>query len=720
MAKRTADRAAAGGSGGPTPGRPYKLLILLALFVAGFAAVAARLFTVQIVDGADYRERARKQYEARLPLAADRGSIYDRNDNEIATTVLKLSIAVDPKVVQHPERICRVLDSLTAKSAESYLAKIRQASGSFVWLERALDGVEYSSLADMDDPGLIRRWESSRHFAYGTLASQVVGFTNVDNKGLSGIELHWDSLLHGTPGYAIVQRDGRGNKRRKPDLPTIPPRKGSSIILTLDMNVQGIVESELRAGVLNAEAESGTAIGIIPATGEILAMASYPTFNPNDISTASDELARNRSITDMYEPGSTFKVVSAAALLEEELLSEVDTVDGHSGALEMHEHVIRDEVALGRVSFTDAVVHSSNIVFAEQVRNITADRFYKYVRDFGFGIYLGLDLPGEVRGRVLKPREFDPSTKSFMAYGYGLAATALQIVNAYATVANEGVMMKPYIVSALRNEEGDNSLEVEPQTIRRVIRPEVARALTRLLCQVVERGSGKEARVAGLAIAGKTGTAQQLRDGAYSKRDYTASFAGFFPADQPELALIVMLNKPRRGYYGGKVAAPIFRQIARRLVSAGLIEAPPPDEALADAPAGDSASGVPLVRVPDIRGLAAADARALLHRSGLRIVTDFRDGIVQEQQPLPGAELEKGREVQALLRSSLVTARADSSPALLRLHDRRPDVRGMTLRRALNILHAARVKVRVQGSGVVRKQRWQEGAEALCLLECRR
>lgn len=704
--------------------RPFKLFLMLFLFVGAFAAVLVRLFIVQVVDGSDYREQARQQYESRLTLAPDRGSIYDRNIREIATTLQKLSIAVDPKLVKQPGKICAVLDSLTGRSDSVYRAKIAKANSRFVWLERCLDGVEHSSLASMEDPGLIRRWESSRNFAYGSLASQIIGFTNVDNKGLSGIELEWDTVLHGTPGYAIMQRDGRGNKRRSPDLPTIPPRKGNSIVLTLDMDIQGIVESELRKGVFTANAVSGTAIAVQPSSGEILAMASYPTYDPNDISTASDALVRNRSITDMYEPGSTFKLVTAAALMEENHIRPDDSVDGLGGALQISpDHTIRDEVPVERVLFREAVEKSSNVVFADLVDSLSRGLFYKYVRDFGFGIYLGIDLPGEVRGLVRKPREFDATTKKFMAYGYGLAATALQIVNAYATVANGGAMMKPFIVKAVLDSDDDVAREFEPQMIRQVISRETASRLTDMLTGVVERGSGKTARVRGLKIAGKTGTAQQLKEGRYGKEDYTASFAGFFPAETPEIALIIMLNKPRKGYYGSKVAAPIFQRIAQRLISAGLINVPDfeADIAAAENDPDSLAQEEPRVRVPDIRGLEAADARDLLQRYGLRLKTDFSDGIVQTQEPRPGSKAEKGHEVLAHLRSSLVTARADSTPELMRLHTARPDVRGLTLRRALNLLHAARIKTRVLGSGVVRKQTWRkENGETLCILECRR
>ncbi len=708
--------------GAPPPRRrrgTFKLALLLLVFVAGFGVIAARLFTVQVIEGDDLRARAKRQYESRIELAADRGRIFDSKGKEIATTLRKMSIAVDPGMLENPLPICRALDSLTGRPDSVYLERISQSDSRFVWLGRALDRAEFSSLASNEDPGLIRRWEAGRQYAYGTLAAQIVGFTNVDNHGLSGIELRWDTVLRGRPGYVVMQRDGRGVSRRKPDLPVIEPLKGHDIRLTLDMDIQGVVESELRQGVRAAEAESGTAVAIDPNTGAILAMASWPSFNPNNIATATAENARNRAITDMYEPGSTFKLVTAAALIEEDVVHSPDSVDGLGGSMRIaDDHVIRDEVPLNRVTFAEAVEHSSNVVFASLVDSIRSDKFYKYVRDFGFGIYTGVDLPGEVRGILKKPRSFDHTTKSFMAYGYELAATALQIVNAYAVVANDGVMMRPYIVASVTDSDGDEVYSMQPQRIRRVIRSETAQELSGLLRGVVDHGSGSLARVPGLSIAGKTGTAQQLEEGGYSKRNYTASFVGFFPVESPRIALIIMLDKPRRGYYGGRVSAPIFQRIARRLVAAGLIEVPDPSLIAAAEPLDSlELETSPLVRVPDIRGLEVDEARTMLQQHGLRLESDYREGIVLTQDPSAGSTLEPGSIVQTRLHSTIVTAHSDSLPVLTQLHKVRPDVRGMTLRRALNLMHAARVKTRVEGSGKVVRQEWSRDGSS-CLLIC--
>lgn len=699
----------------PMAQKKWKLSLLLLLLLLGFAAVAVRLFIVQIVDGSEYRKQARKQYESSVVLAANRGNIYDRNRRLIATTMPKLSIAVDPNMVEQPERIATLLSSLTHQPAELYLERIRTTKGSFVWLERALDGAEFSPLDTLRDNGLIRVREPRRSFAFGSLAAQILGFTNIDNKGVSGIELSWDSVLRGSNGSMVLQRDGRGRKRPSPDMPVIPAQDGHSLVLTVDMAIQGIAESELARGVQEANAESGTVIAIKPSTGEILAMASYPTYDPNIPSTAAPQLVRNRAITDMYEPGSTFKLVTASSLLEEGYVHLADTVDGRGGTLPIRDYTVRDDHPVGRVTFAQSLEQSSNVVFASLADSVSNDKFYKYVRDFGFGIILGVDLPGEVRGIVKKPREFDFTTKTFMAFGYELAATALQIVNAYATVANGGVMMKPFVVRQVLNNEGEELQAYEPQAIRRVITQETAAQLTATLVGVVENGTGKSARVHNLNIAGKTGTAQQLVDGKYSKQNYTASFVGFFPAEQPEIAMIVMLDRPRNGYYGGAVSAPIFQRIARRIVSASLVVPPEhPQGAFANAePQPDSATSAAVAlhtNVPDVRGLSHDDALDLLHQFGLRMNAASTKGLAYEQTPLPDNTAERGSEVTVLFRSAPDSTHATTIP----------NVRGMTLRRALNILNAAHVKTKIIGTGVVvRQRREMQGKQVVCVLECK-
>jgi cell division protein FtsI (penicillin-binding protein 3) len=703
-----------------------KVKVIFILCLLCLAVIAIKLFLIQVTHAEYYQAIARRQYESKVTIAADRGNMYDCKRRLVATTVEKLSIAVDPKMLEHPEYVCRVLASVTGKSPQEYMNKIAAAKKSFVWLERTLDtpaSVLSSTLDSLEDNGLIKVWEPRRSFAYGSLAAQVLGFTDSENKGASGIELAWDSVLTGKAGYMFLQRDGRGKKRRSPDLPSAEPTTGKSLILTLDMDMQTIVESELQQGVQSAAAESGVAIAIRPSTGEILAMASIPTFDPNQLTGATADLTRNRSFTDMYEPGSTFKLITAAALLDERRIRPDDIVSGASDQLPRGvAPLIHDEHPFQSAPFYRAIELSSNIVMAALSQRIPSPKFYKYVRDFGFGIYSDVDIPGEVRGIVKKPHEFDATTKLYMAHGYQLAATPLQIVNAYATVANRGVMMRPYIVRRIVDTDGSDIQVFEPQKVRRVITEQTASILARILSGVVERGTGALAKIKGMSIAGKTGTAQKLRDGKYSKEDYTASFAGFFPAENPEVALLVMLHSPRNGIYGGQVAAPIFQKIAQKLVSSGLVSPGTGEFAqYAAARATDGTTPLPpqsllLTQekpvVPDFRGLPYSDALEVARNLGIKLKANIAGGVVQDQKPKVGTLVKSGMEIRITTTQPDITVDVLPNTTI-------PNVRGMTLRRALTLLHAANIKTSVVGQGsVVARQEFKDGREPLCILYC--
>jgi cell division protein FtsI (penicillin-binding protein 3) len=692
------------------PNQHWKTGVLLVLLLLCFLAVAVRLFIVQVIKKNEYRALARKQYESRIELKPQRGIIYDRNKRVIASTVKSASFAVDPNRVEHIHTIAAALQQITGDSSAAWERKIRTSEKSFLWVARG--NLDRSSVLDtLHDIGLIRVEEPRRNYYFGNAAAQIIGCTNVDNQGLSGVELALDSLLRGSAGFMVMQRDGRGNLRPSVDLPTAAASNGKSVQLTIDMELQRIAEYELERGIAEARAVSGTVIALDPTTGEILAVASMPSFNPNRPQFALPETMKIRAISDMYEPGSTFKLVTAAAALEEKAIAPTDTVDAHGGVWKLSDgHEIKDTHPLGRITFAQAIEQSSNVVFATQSKKIPDDKFYKYARDFGFGITLGIDVPGESSGRMKKPREFDGATKLFMAFGYELGATALQIVNAYSAVANKGVMMKPFLIKKIFDEDGKETESYAPQKIRQVISSQTAETLTQLLCGVVERGTGIEARVQGMKIAGKTGTAQQLVDGKYSKQAYTASFVGYFPADKPKVAMMIMLDRPQTDIYGGKTAAPIFRRIAQQWISAAHIEGI--SDAVVTATLPDS------VVVPDVRGITVENAETVLHQNGLHL-RNRGQGIIGQQSPLPGKKVLRGTDVTAEFRVPTPAIKKDS---IEKAHAEtlRPDVRGMAVRRALAVLHAANVKVKVLGSGIVIRQTWTDNKkEKSCVIDCK-
>jgi cell division protein FtsI (penicillin-binding protein 3) len=485
-------------------------------------------------------------------------------------------------------------------------------------------------------------------------------------------------------------------------------------VLTIDINTQAIVEEELRRGVESAGAISGTAVAIDPRTGEILAIASWPSFDPNNLKSADPAAVRVRAITDTYEPGSTMKAITAAAALEEDAVELDEMIDGEQGKYQMAGHVITDDHGGGMMTFRAALEQSSNIVFAKVASRLPAPRFYKYVRDFGFGIISGIDLPGEAQGEVKKPNQFTAGTQQFMAFGYQLSVTPLQLACAYAALANDGIMMKPHLLKRRLNREGETVEEIEPQQIRRVVSSKTAARIRDMMVGVVERGTGREARLPGLLIAGKTGTSQQLLEGTYSKSNYNASFVGFFPADDPKVTLLVLLDSPRNGYYGGQVAAPIFREIARRVVNASMEGSEP--QTYQAAAGVDSAGGVVVpaggrIHLPDLRGIDQESARQIAEKSGFRVTFRGEGTFVAAQEPAAGTI--------AAVRSVITLFAAKPGTSM-----KMPDLRGLSLRRAMNILNAHRIRPRITGSGEVRSQSPPPGAplqerSRTATLECR-
>ncbi|MBM4179104.1 MAG: PASTA domain-containing protein [Ignavibacteria bacterium] len=665
----------------------WKSGVLVLFFGIAFTVIIGRLFFVQVIEGARYRDLAKKQYESKVPLRAERGRLLDRNGRDLATMMKMTSFAADPTILEQPELVAQLLAATGSEPASVYLNKIRSTKARFVWLARGINTVLFPVLDTIKIRGLIRVKEPKRLFTHGPIAAQVIGTTDVDNNGLTGIELQYNELLQGKSGFVVMQRDGKGQLRPGVDPEREAALDGKNIQLTVDLEMQRVVEQELARGVYENGATSGTVIAIEPSTGDILAMASYPSFHPNRLDKATDDAIRIRGVTDQYEPGSTMKAITAAALIEEGKVGRTDPVDGGTGQLQMPGGaVIKDDHPVGRTTFQGALEQSSNVVFASLSRRLDDRVYYKYVRDFGFGIPTGIDLPGEVRGVLKRPNQFDPTTKTYMAFGYEVSATALQLLSAYAAIANDGVLMQPRIVKAVMGDKDQEMVELSPQKVRQVIREQTAQQLREMLVGVVERGTATQAAIPGVRIAGKTGTAQQLTNGMYDRKNYTASFVGYYPADKPRVAMIVMLDRPTVSIYGGQTAAPIFRRIVQKTMTMLKL-----DVAVQQKIAASRVSDT--VVVPDIRGLSYATADSVLRRIGLGLDTNGSGPLVIRQNPGQGARLERGSSVRAEFQ-------------VLANNAERPIVVGFSLRKAITVLHAAGYEVRIRGSGKVVQQEW--------------
>lgn len=657
----------------------WKFWVVVGLAAFGLIAVIIKLFLLQVVDAEKYRERAKIQHESKKELQAERGDILDRNGILVATSVQTVSVAVDPRSSENHNKLATDISKAIGYDRNNILRKIKSTDKKFVWIARGLSAEAGENLSRIKDPGLIVLKEPSRNYLFGEAFSQVIGVSNVDNVGVSGLEKSLDTLLRGRSGFIYLRRDGKGRLRPRADLPVSPPEDGATVELTLDADIQRIVAYELKRGVLKTSAKSGTAIAMDPRSGEVLAVSSYPDFDPDNLSGKPSGAMRIKAITDTYEPGSTFKLITAAAALDEGIYSTQDSVDGFAGVANFGKYVIRDDHAIGRTTFKNAFTHSSNIVFSQVAADIPDHEFYRYIRDFGFGMKYGVELPGEVSGRIRKPGDFNLAEKRYIGHGYGVAVTPLQLLSAYCCVARGGVLAKPRFVKRAVDNRGKKIFESETDEIRKVISKETSETLIDMLTAVVDSGTGKAARIEGIKIAGKTGTSQQLVGGRYSKSAYNASFVGFFPSESPKVALLVLIDRPVGNYYGGGAAAPVFAEIAKRILAIrpelGFVEEEPTDP-------GKSI-------VPDFRGMDLKTAKKIAALVGLKIDSDdFSDeDLIGVQFPSPYAEVDEGSNVKL-------------RPYNL---EEFPDIIGLDLRRALGVVRAYGAVPEVRGSGKVRR-----------------
>jgi cell division protein FtsI (penicillin-binding protein 3) len=662
-------------------------IVVLLLFVI----LALRLVQIQVVRATEFQEIARKQYEAPIILPAARGAITDRNGKVLVSNSTFVTFGADPKVAGNErDDIAMAMSRVFRRPREVYLDAMRDTHKRYVVLERDIEPARAARVPAAELRGLIALNEPRRIYHYDHTAGQLIGVTGMDHAGLSGLEMQYDRMLRGTDGSVTMQRDALNRTRASAEYPRIDPKDGLDLELTIDAEYQQVAEDELARGVKRMQAESGLVVMVDPATGEILAVAHVPSVDPNNTATLDQATLRNRTVTDTFEPGSIFKIVTVTAALEKGVVRLDETFNGEHGKYSIpigagRTKPITDSHPLGIVTFRSAVEQSSNIVMAKLSTRIGAQTLFETARKYGFGTLTGIELPGEVQGDLKRPVDWSGSTLPIMSYGYEVAVTPLQMVMAYAAVANKGILMKPFVVRRLPGEDGEENITVRPTQVRRVMAEETARTLTSLFEGVVQRGTGTLAKVEGLRIAGKTGTSKKVVGGHYKPGDYTASFVGFFPADDPHIVCLVMLENPRgSSYYGGPVSAPIFKGIAEKIFAmAGKFKT-------VQQTVMARATGI---IVPDVRNMKAEDAEATLEAGGLEAENSDDGPIVIAQSPAPGTTVERGSTVTL---STLVNAKPASGGFALV-----PDVRGLTIRRAMNSLAVQQLDAVVVGTGTV-------------------
>jgi len=540
-----------------------RVLLVGLAFIALFAVIGVKAVHLQVYRSPWLAQKASSQYEQSLKSNGKRGTVYDRNLREMAITIDVTSIAVRPSRIEQPQHTAKALAKILKTDRRKILKKLK-AKRPFVWIKRQANPKETAAVKALELAGIEFVPERKRFYPNKTLASQALGFTGLDGYGLEGIEFAYDRYLRGTDSNQMVYKDALGqvfDKRQS----AASLNTGHNIILTIDRTIQYIAESALEESVNEFSARSGMAIVMDPQTGAILAMAHVPLFNPNAYMDFNKELWRNRAITDPFEPGSTMKIFSAAAAIESGDIKAHDIFFCENGAYKIGRNVVHDIKKHGWLSLQQIIKYSSNIGAVKISEKLGRKRLHAMYRKFGFGAKTGIDSPGETTGSLMPYKRWTTVDTGAISFGYGVAVSALQMVTAASAIANDGVLMKPYFVQAITDQNHEPLKQFQPQKVRRVISIQTARTVRAIMKTVTnEGGTGVNAALDGYTVCGKTGTARKLDEsGIYSKSKYMASFIGFTPAEKPRLAIVVVIDEPQGAYYGGTVAAPVFRRVAR-------------------------------------------------------------------------------------------------------------------------------------------------------------
>ena len=640
-------------------------------------AIEARLVHLQVIRHGELVERAERQQLRSIDTHPKRGEILDREGRVLAYSVDADSVVAVPTDVDDPvETVGSLCDVLGCDSDQRELLQARLSQPRlFAYVRRHVSVTAARRIQKLGLKGIGIIKENRRFYPNKELASHLIGYVGIDNQGLHGLESSYDAEIKGRPGRVLIQTDARNRAFGRVER---PPTTGVTLELTIDKYIQHIAERELRATLLEHDGAGGSVVIMDPTTGEILALANAPTFNPNVFSLSTTEARRNRATQDVYEPGSTFKIVTASAALEEEVFRPEEVIDVSPGVIRFGSHRIEDIRNYGALSFADVIVKSSNVGASKIGVKLGSERLGRYVRRFGFGQRISRDLPGESRGIVHDPSRLTDSALASVSMGYNISVTPLQMAAAASVVANGGELVAPTLVRARLS--GGERLEVPRQVIRRAITPQTASTLTRIMEDVVSRGTARRAKVTGYTVAGKTGTAEKIINGRYSETRHVASFVGFVPSTRPALTILVMVDDVAR--FGGSVAAPAFQRIAeaalRHLGIPPNVDALPPILVSSEPGVGpeirprsvqsraprdavgqiDTEGGI----MPDLQGLSARSALGIATGLGLSTRVSGR-GVVVGQTPPAGHAIATGQVLTVWLdRRGEARAGARSQP----------------------------------------------------------
>lgn len=687
-----------------------RMFIVLGLILLIPCALGFQLIRINYFEGEELRDLWSKQAVDQISIPAQRGNIYDTNGTLLATNAVDYKLAFDPKVTvngkpgvpkEQVDQLITKLSALTNKGASYYRTKINSAPARsrYIVLETNLSVLAKDQIKALDLDGVILEENYRRKYTFGTLAAHTLGFVNHETNGRIGLEAYYNEELKGEDGVRQVRRDPFNRIFEYVGAPKKLPRNGYSLHTTIDAYIQAILEDELQAGVEKHLANYGTGIIIDPRTGAIKALANYPTFDPNYPGSNDEENRRNFAISDMIEPGSTFKLITAIAAVEQNVVNFEEVFDTpDDGEMVIHDLVLRDHDPLGDLTFQEVIQKSSNVATAEIAMRMNKEVFYQYARNMGFGSSTNVDLIGEVEGRLAKPYEWSLVTLPWMSHGYEIQTTPLQIAQAYAAFANNGKMMRPYLVERIEDKNGEIVSQHEPVEIRRIAKKSTLDKLYPIFESVVtDSGTGDLAQVNGLRIAGKTGTAKKVVNGRYTN-NYRGSFVGFFPVENPQYVCLILLDEPKTSGYGGFTAAPIFQNVAKRI--AGL------DSDIQQNMKANEEETPQFVQVPFLKGLNKNQATQLLTSLNIPYDITGKSGHITEQTPEAGTEIHIGKEISITLSE---TYAASDSAKVKDGYAEIPDLIGMNMRQATNLLTERGLDAEIIGSGTVFAQYPKQG-----------
>lgn len=675
----------------PGVGLRRRILILFLATALAFLGLTVRLAYLQLVRGNELQAEARENRLWEVPVQPRRGAIVDRHGRELAISVNADSVYAVPTEIADPEATARRLAEILGLSYVDVYERLTRPA-SFSWVQRKVSDQAAEQIRALNLRGIYFTQESRRFYPKGELAAHVLGIAGIDNQGLEGLELVYDEVLAGVRGWIKVEFDARGREIPFAVQHYVEPQDGYTLELTIDETIQYIAERELDRAMLAHQAEAGYVLVMDPRTGELLAMAVRPTFDPNRFAEYPAEVRRNRAVSDTLPPGSAFKPLTAAAAMEEGVVS-ADTGFYDPGYFKVPGHTIHNwnRQGLGATTFAEGFEQSANTIFARVAVDLGIEPFYGYLEAFGLMGRTGVDLPGEAAGIFPAPGRARPVDIAVMGFGQTLTVTPLQMITAISAIANDGLLMRPHVARAVRDAEGEIVQTFEPEAVRQVVSQSTAQTVRRLMERVVAQGTGTQAQIEGYRVGGKTGTSQKVIDGRLVPGRYISSFIGMVPIDDPQLVIYVVIDEPKGIYYGSWVAAPVFARVARDVLH--YLQVPATEQNQVD-PGGPPPN--PAV-VPNVVNLSVGEAVEVLRYAGFTAQVQGEGHQVTAQFPNAGVRITAGAtvvvaaggEIQGADRQEVVTV---------------PDLTGMDRRGAAEKLAQVGLRLDPHGEGAAAAQ----------------